>query len=78
MRLFKLNIFFLLSILFFASCGKSYNEQKKLSIEDRKRLHTEDSLALKVAVMPTLDCMPIYVLKEKQLYDSLFQCTDGL
>lgn len=71
MRLFKLNIFFLLSILFFASCGKSYNEQKKLSIEDRKRLHTEDSLALKVAVMPTLDCMPIYVLKEKQLYDSL-------
>ena len=64
MRLFKFNIFFLLSILFFASCGKSYNEQKKLSIEDRKRVHTEDSLALKVAVMPTLDCMPIYVLKE--------------
>ncbi len=71
MRLFKLNIFILISILFLASCGKSYDEQKKFSIEERKRIHKEDSLALKIAVMPTLDCMPIYILKEKQLYDSL-------
>ena len=71
MRLLKLNILLLISVLFFASCGKSYDEQKKISVQERKRLHTEDSLALKIAVMPTLDCMPIYLLKEKQLYDSL-------
>ncbi|BCS84316.1 hypothetical protein prwr041_02090 [Prevotella herbatica] len=71
MRLLKLNILLLISVLFFTSCGKSYDEQKRLSTEERKRLHTEDSLALKIAVMPTLDCMPIYLLKEKQLYDSL-------
>ena len=71
MRLLKLNILLLISVLFFASCGKSYDEQKKISVQERKRLHTEDSLALKIAVMPTLDCMPIYLLKDKQLYDSL-------
>lgn len=71
MRFIKLNIFILVSILFFVSCGKSSDDQKKLSTEEHKRLHTEDSLALKIAVMPTLDCLPIYLLKDKQLYDSL-------
>jgi NitT/TauT family transport system substrate-binding protein len=71
MRLFKLNIFILISILFFASCGKSNDDQKRLSQEERKCIQKEDSLSLKIAVMPTLDCMPIYLLKEKQLYDTL-------
>lgn len=59
---------FLASI--FASCGNSYEEQRRLSRAERARLRVEDSLALKVAVMPTLDCLPLFVAKERCLYDT--------
>lgn len=53
-----------------ASCGNSYEEQRRISRAERARLHREDSLALKVAVMPTLDCMPIFLAKECCMYDT--------
>lgn len=52
------------------SCGPSYDETKRLSRQERQRLMREDSLALKVAVMPTLDCLPLYVAKERALFDT--------
>lgn len=64
---------FFIYIIFAAlaiSCGKSYDEQKRLSRAERARLHRQDSLALKIAVVPTLDCLPIYVAKERVLYDT--------
>jgi NitT/TauT family transport system substrate-binding protein len=30
----------------------------------------EDSAALKIAVMPTLDCLPVFVAKERQMFDT--------
>ena len=30
----------------------------------------EEAAALKVAVLPTLDCMPVYLAKQKHWYDS--------
>ena len=66
-------ISFFICIIFAAlaiSCGKSYDEQKRLSRAERARLHRQDSLALKIAVVPTLDCLPIYVAKERVLYDT--------
>lgn len=65
---------FFICIIFAAlaiSCGKSYDEQKRLSRAERARLHRQDSLALKIAVVPTLDCLPIYVAKERVLYDTV-------
>lgn len=53
-----------------AACGNSYDEQKRVSRAERDRLHREDSLALKVAVMPTLDCLPLFVAKERMMYDT--------
>ena len=47
-----------------ASCGKSYQETKRLSRLERQRLAKEDSAALKIAVLPTLDCLPLYVARE--------------
>lgn len=64
---------FFICIIFAAlaiSCEKSYDEQKRLSRAERARLHRQDSLALKIAVVPTLDCLPIYVAKERVLYDT--------
>lgn len=60
----------MLLAIFVVSCGNSYEEQRRLSREERIRLHREDSMALKVAVMPTLDCLPLFVVKERKLYDT--------
>ncbi len=51
-------------------CGQSYEETKRLNQAQRLKLFREDSAALKVAVMPTLDCLPVFVAKERQLFDT--------
>lgn len=53
------------------ACGQSYDESKRLSREERKRLAREDSAALKIAVMPTLDCLPLYVARMYNMFDTL-------
>ena len=60
---------FLLSLL--TACGNSIEERERMTRAERARLHTEDSLALKLAVMPTADCLPLFVAKEKRLFDTL-------
>lgn len=52
------------------SCGPSYDEQRRLNRQERQRLAREDSAAFKVAVMPTIDCLPILVAKYHNLYDT--------
>ena len=54
-----------------AACGQSYEETKRLAHENRRQAMREDSAALKVAVMPTLDCLPLYVAHRYQLFDTL-------
>ena len=51
-------------------CGQSYEETKRLNQAQRLKLFREDSAALKVAVMPTLDCLPVFVAKERQFFDT--------
>lgn len=51
------------------SCGQSEETRRRLSKLERARLDSIDRAALKVGVMPTLDCLPVYVAYE----DSLFQ-----
>lgn len=60
----------LMAALVLLSCGQSYEETKRISREQRRKLAREDSAALKIAVMPMLDCLPIYVAKERQLFDT--------
>lgn len=61
---------FLFAISLLASCGQSYDETKRLSRAEQAKRKTEDSLALKIGVLPTLDCLPIYVAKEHCLFDT--------
>ena len=65
----KLLIGFSLLVLL-VGCGQSYEETKRLSREQRQKLMREDSAALKVAVMPTLDCLPIFIAKDHQMFDT--------
>lgn len=64
-------LWIIVAVAVFAACGQSENERKRLSRAERIRLQKEDSAAFKVAVMPTLDCLPLYVARYHGLFDSL-------
>ena len=51
------------------SCSKSYKEAKQAEKLSRNELLHEDSLALKVATVPTLDCLPLFIGVEDSLFD---------
>ncbi len=57
--------------LLLAACGQSYEETKRISRQQRREAAKKDSAALKIAVMPTLDCLPLYVAQYYELYDTL-------
>lgn len=53
----------------FVACNKSYQEQKQ---EEKKTLAEtlrKDSLALKIATVPTLDCLPLFIGVEDSLFE---------
>lgn len=63
-------ILMVLAVAVTAGCGPSYDDLKKMSQAEQAKLRHEDSLALKIGVLPTLDCLPIYVAKDCGLFDS--------
>ena len=63
-------VFGFIALLMLAACGQSYEETKRLTRQQRLKLWREDSAALKIAVMPTLDCLPVFVAKERQMFDT--------
>ena len=58
------------TIVLLVGCGRSYEETKQLEREQQLKLWREDSAALKIAVMPTLDCLPAFVAKDHQMFDT--------
>lgn len=54
-----------------SACGQSYEEKQRLSREARLQEQRADSAALKIAVMPTLDCLPLFVAEESGLFGLL-------
>ena len=63
-------VWIIVTICLVAGCSESYEETKRLTRAQRLQAMREDSAALKVAVLPTLDCLPIYLAKEHQLFDT--------
>ena len=61
----------IISLVLLSACGQSYEETKRLSRQQRLEAMRRDSAALKIAVMPTLDCLPMYVAEYEQLFDTL-------
>lgn len=58
------------AIVSLIGCGPSYDEVKKQSRAEWIQQRKADSLALKIGVLPTLDCLPLYVAKEYNLFDT--------
>ena len=64
------NYLLILAVLAFVSCGKS---DKELQAERQAQKLAEREAyqkAYKIAVMPTMDCLPAYLLKDSLLYDT--------
>ena len=60
----------IVAALMLFSCGQSYEETKRISRAQRLKMLREDSAALKVAVLPTLDCLPVFLAKDHQMFDT--------
>ena len=57
-------------LVLLVGCEQSYEETKRITRAQRLKLAREDSAALKVAVLPTLDCLPLYLAKDHQMFDT--------
>ena len=64
-------IIMIVGMLLVVACGQSYEESKRKAHENRREAMRKDSAALKVAVLPTLDCLPMYVAEYYQLFDTI-------
>lgn len=64
-------VFAIIGLMLLVACGQSYEETKRQNQQQRREAMRKDSAALKVAVMPTLDCLPMYVAEYHQLFDTL-------
>lgn len=67
----KRNIFFLfMTVIVACSCGD--DGKKKQALADMAAgQRVADSLALKVGVMPVMDCLPLFIADETGIFDSL-------
>ena len=55
-------------LVFLGGCANnSSQEQKKQEKEKQRKM---DSLALKIAVTPTLDCLPLFIAKERKMFSA--------
>lgn len=61
----------IIALVLLAACGQSYEETKRITREQRREAWRKDSAALKIAVMPTLDCLPLFVAQEYELFDTV-------
>lgn len=61
-------LFLLVALTMLASCGQSYEEKLQVTKAERQRLAKIDSLALKIATVPTLDCLPIFIAYEDSMF----------
>lgn len=61
----------MMAIALLSACGDSYQTKRRLSAAERARTDSIDKAALKIAVLPTLDCMPLYVARSTGLFDTL-------
>ena len=62
---------FAIVCLLVAACGQTYEETKRIARLNRQEAARKDSAALKIAVMPTLDCLPFFVARHYELYDTV-------
>ena len=66
----RINYLLILAVLTFVSCGKSDKELQAERQAQKLAVREAYQKAYKIAVMPTMDCLPAYLLKDSLLYDT--------
>lgn len=66
----RINIYIILAILLLCSCGESEETKRMRTKAEQEKLKAEYASAFKIGVMPTLDCLPVLLLKDSLLYDT--------
>ncbi len=56
---------------FATGCSDTKEKRARMTKAEKRRLDSLDREALKVGVMPTLDCLPVLVAKNQRLFDTL-------
>lgn len=66
----KICVFFLTFsfLLLFFSCGQSYKEKQQTFRAQQAEMVRADSAALKIATVPTMDCLPIFLAIEDSAF----------
>lgn len=59
---------FIIFILF--SCGESATERQNKLKKEREMALKAEKMALKIAVNPTLDCLPVFVAQENKMFEN--------
>lgn len=47
-------------------CGDSKEKVRRLSMQEKARQDSIDKASFKVGVMPTLDCLPVFVAQDEK------------
>lgn len=70
LRYLSFFLVFPMLLLAFSSCSDE-EEKRRLTRAERLKLHREDSLSLKIAVLPTADCDAVRLADSMGVFDSL-------
>ncbi len=60
----------ILATLLFCACGETEEAKRMRTKTEQEKLRAEYESAFKIGVMPTLDCLPVFLLKDSLFYDS--------
>ena len=61
---------FFFSLVLFCACGESEESQKMRTKAEREKAAAAYRAAMKIGVMPTLDCLPIFLAQDHHLFDT--------
>ena len=70
-RLSTFSLLLLSAAVLFSACGSSARKRNEKYRAAKAELQRQDSLALKIAVTPTLDCLPIIVAADSGIFQQL-------
>lgn len=69
-RYCNLSVALVLGALLLWGCGESDEQRRQRTKAEQEQLEAARQQALKIAVMPTMDCLPLYLLADSVLYDT--------
>lgn len=66
----RISIYIILATLLFCACGETEEAKRMRTKTEQEKLRAEYESTFKIGVMPTLDCLPVFLLKDSLFYDS--------